>query len=142
MWRMAQLLVGFALVGAAPLAAQEVKPEVSQNVSWHWVEFTKFKAGKNQQASDLSRKHFDPVDNEIGTKIISVHFATGEWDRIEIFTMEGGASDLGLRVSPNQAKFMNELARREGGMANAQKLLDEYDSLVDRKDTQIAHMHP
>jgi hypothetical protein len=56
--------------------------------------------------------------------------------------MRGGASDLGWRVSPDVAKFMNVLARREGGMAAAQKLLDEYDSLIARKVVSIGHMHP
>ena len=126
----------------ATAAAQEVKSARADDVTFHWVEFTKFHPGKNDRASDLSRKHFDPVDEEIGTQIISVHLLTGDWDRIEVFKMQGGAADLGWRVSPDVAKFMNVLARREGGMAAAQKLLDEYDSLVARKVVSIGHMHP
>ena len=142
MTKFRSLIAVAAFLMATPLAAQEIKPEMSKNVSWHWVEFTKYRAGKNDRASDLTRKHFDPVDREIGTKLLSVHLNTGEWDRIEIFLMEGGASDLGWRTSPNQAKFMNVLARREGGMTQAQKLIDEYEALIDRKHTEIAHMHP
>ena len=123
-------------------AAQEVKSARADDVTFHWVEFTKFHPGKNDRASDLSRKHFDPVDKEIGTELISVHLLTGEWDRIEVFKMRGGAGDLGWRVSPDVAKFMNVLARREGSMSAAQKLLDEYDSLIAKKVVSIGHMHP
>ena len=129
-------------VPASGAAAQEVKAARADDVTFHWVEFTKFHPGKNDRASDLARKHFDPVDKEIGTEVISVHLLTGEWDRVEVFKMRGGAADLGWRVSPDVAKFMNVLARREGGMAAAQKLLDEYDSLVARKVVSIGHMHP
>ena len=141
---MKAILVGAALILclSAPLAAQEVRPARADDVTFHWVEFTKFHPGKNDRASDLARKHFDPVDKEIGTEVISVHLLTGEWDRVEVFKMKGGAADLGWRVSPDVAKFMNVLARREGSMAAAQKLLDEYDSLVSRKVVSIGHMHP
>jgi hypothetical protein len=135
-------LAGLALCLPASVAAQEVKPARADDVTFHWVELTKFRPGKNEQASDLARKHFDPVDKEIGTEVISVHLLTGEWDRIEVFKMQGGAADLGWRVSPDVAKFMNVLARREGGMQAAQKLLDEYDSLVAKKVVSIGHMHP
>ena len=135
-------LAALALVAPAPAAAQEVKPARADNVTFHWVEFTKFRPGQNNRASDMVRKHFDPVDKELGIEVTSIHLLTGDWDRIELFTMRGGPADLGWRVSPDQAQFMNALARREGGMEAAQKILDEYESLIDRKVVNIAHMHP
>ena len=108
---------------ASGAAAQEVKAARANDVTFHWVEFTKFHPGKNERASDLARKHFDPVDKEIGTEVISVHLLTGDWDRVEVFKMRGGAADLGWRVSPDVAKFMNVLARREGGMAEMRQAL-------------------
>jgi hypothetical protein len=141
---MKAILFAAALALCLPTAgvAQEVKPARADDVTFHWVEFTKFHPGKNERASDLARKHFEPVDKELGIEVISIHLLTGDWDRVEVLKMQGGAADLGWRVSPDVAKFMNVLARREGGMAAAQKLLDEYDSLIARKVVSIGHMHP
>lgn len=136
------LFAALALCLPASGAAQEIKSAKADDVTFHWVEFTKFHPGKNDRASDLARKHFDPVDQEIGTEVVAIHFLTGEWDRVEVFKMRGGAADLGWRISPDVAQFMNVLARREGGMDAAQKLLDEYDSLIARKEVHVAHMHP
>lgn len=135
------LLAALALCVPASAAVQEVKPERSTDTDWHWVQMTKYHSGKGERAGELIRQYFDPVEKEIGTQFLSIHMNTGEWDRIETFKMAGGASDLGWRVSPNEAKFMNALARKAGSMAAAEKLLAEFDTLVARRETHIAHTH-
>lgn len=136
------LLAALVVCLPANVAAQEVKPERSTGTDWHWVQMVKYHPGKGERAGEITREHFDPIEKEIGTQFLSIHMNTGEWDRIETFKMPGGAADLGWRVSPNEAKFMNALARRLGSMAAAEKLLAEFDSLVARRETHIAHTHP
>lgn len=140
---MKAMIAGAALALGIPASApaQDVKAERSTDTDWHWVQLIKFHAGKGDRAGEI-RQYFDPVEKEIGTQFQSIHMNTGQWDRIETFKMPGGAADLGWRVSPNQAQFMNALARKMGGMAAAEKLIAEFESLIAARETHIAHTHP
>ena len=121
---------------------QEMKAERAENSRYWWVEMVKFLPGKRDRAGELVEQHFAPVDKEIGAQVIDVHMTTGEWDYITLFPMTGGPGDIAWSTSPDEVKFMNALAKRVGGMAAARKLTDEFDSLVARRETHVAHTHP
>ena len=125
----------------AQSAAEGLKAERAQNLRYWYVDMVKFKPGKRQRASELVEQFFRPIDKEMGGQSIDIHMGTGEWDYITLFPMPGGPVDLTWLTSPDDVRFMNLLAKRAGSMEAAQKIVDEWDSLVARQEDHIAHTH-
>ena len=139
----AAAIMGTVLPGAAQAQPGEesLKAERAQNVRYWYVDMVKFKPGKRQRASEMVEQYFRPIDKEMGGQSIDVHMGTGEWDYITLFPMPGGPVDLTWLTSPDDVRFMTLLAKRAGSMEAAQKLVDEWDSLVARQEDHIAHTH-
>ena len=129
-----------ALAHAQPATA-DLKAERAQNLSYWYVDMVKFKPGKRQRAAELVEQFFRPIDKEMGGQSIDIHMGTGEWDYITLFPMPGGPVDLTWLTSPDDVRFMTLLAKRAGSMEAAQKIVDEWDSLVLRQEDHIAHTH-
>ncbi len=121
--------------------AQDMKVEREANVTYYRVEMVKFHLGKRPRAAELVDKYFAPTDREMGGTVIDLHLMTGEWDFITLFPMSGGPADLTYTTSPDDIKFMTVLAKRAGGAEAAQKLIDEWDTLVEKREWQIGHTH-
>ncbi len=121
--------------------AQDMKVEREANVTYYRVEMVKFHHGKRPRAAELVDKYFAPTDREMGGTVIDLHLMTGGWDFITLFPMSGGPADLTYTTSPDDVRFMTALAKRAGGAEAAKKLIDEWDSLVEKREWQIGHTH-
>lgn len=121
--------------------AQDMKVEREANVTYHRVEMVKFHHGKRPRAAELVDKYFAPTDREMGGTVIDLHLMTGEWDFITLFPMSGGPDDLTYTTSPDDVRFMTALAKRAGGAEAAKKLIEEWDTLVEKREWQIGHTH-
>lgn len=134
------LCIAFATVPGSA-AAQEMKAERETNVTYYRVEMVKFHHGKRPRAAELVDKYFAPTDREMGGTVIDLHLMTGEWDFITLFPMSGGPADLTYTTSPEDVRFMGLLAKRAGGPNAAKKLIEEWDTLVAKREWHIGHTH-
>lgn len=138
-WHVVLACVAFGV--SSPSLGQEIKAERMTNVTFHEVEFIKFKPGKRTRAMEIIRDYFVPSDKDIGGGVIDLHMDTGEWDTVVVFPMSGGPGDLAWETSPDEVKWMAALTKRAGGADKAKALLDEWSTLVDRREVAVAHRH-
>jgi hypothetical protein len=129
-------LVILTSVAVAPLAAQEAPaPKKFENVNWYWMANVKFKPGKLDDALKIINEHFAPAGNAVGmTGVRMLHHTGGEWDLTLLFPSAEGPRSLEWAMSPDDVKWMTEMARREKGMANVTALLNRYSDLVAREE--------
>jgi hypothetical protein len=129
------------LAAPAVVSAQELKAEREENVTYYRVEMVKFHHGKRPRAAEIVDKYFAPADRDLGGTVIDLHLMTGDWDFITMFPMSGGPADLSYTTSPDDVRWMTALRKRAGGVEAAQKLVDEWDTLVAKREWQVAHIH-
>ncbi|WP_324809275.1 hypothetical protein SH584_05760 [Sphingomonas sp. LY29] len=130
-------------VPVTSVSAQEVKAERMTDVTWHSIEMVKFHSGKRERAMEIVEKYFAAADRDLGGGgVIDLHMQTGPWDAVVVFPMRGGPGDMSWATSPDEVRWMNALAKRAGGPAQAKALLAEWDSLVARSENHVAHRHP
>jgi len=128
--------------GSTTTLAQEAATH-GDDAEYFRVVYTAFKPGKSGLAYLLINDHFAPARAAAGLPApLAVHFHDGEWNAAFHWPMENGPAYLELRVSPDTAAFRAALAEQEGSVEAATKLLDLYNSYVDRTYTSIAHVHP
>lgn len=128
-------------LSAAPVAAQDLKVEREENVTYYRVEMVKFHHGKRARGAELVRDYFAPADYDVGGKVLDVHLMTGDWDFITMFPMSGGPADMSYTTSPDEVKWMTAFRKRVGGAEAAKKLTDEWDTLVAKREWHVAHVH-
>lgn len=138
-WHVVLACVAFG--ASSPSLGQEMKAERMTNVAFHEVEFIKFKPGKRTRAMEIVRDFFTAADKDVGGAVIDLHMDTGAWDAIVVFPMSGGPGDLAWETSPDEVKWMAALNKRAGGADKAKALLDEWSTLVDRREVAVAHRH-
>lgn len=120
----------------APLTAQEAfAPKKHENVNWFWMANVKFKPGKIEEAVKIINDHFAPAGTAAGmTGVRTLYHTGGEWDLTLLFPTAEGPRSLEWALSPEDAKWMGEMAKREKGMANVRALLSRYSDLVAREE--------
>jgi hypothetical protein len=138
---MRRILRSIALVlltsaALAPVGAQEaIAPKKLENVSWYWMANVKFKPGKLDDGMKIINEHFAPAGNAVGmTGVRMLSHTGGQWDITLLFPMAEGPRALEWAMSPDDAKWMNELAKREKGMPNVMALMNRYSDLVAREE--------
>lgn len=129
------LLISIAL----PLGAQEMAaPKKHENSSWLMMVNVKFKPGKIEDAMKIINERFAPAGMAIGmTDVRVLHHVGGEWDLTLMFPMPEGPRQLEWAVTPQDAKWMAEMAKREKGMANTMALLNRYADMLAREEATI-----
>jgi hypothetical protein len=114
----------------APLAVS------ADDVQVYLVEYAKFKPGKAPEALRIIHEHFHRVDAAIGRKVLPFDYVTGEWDHIVYFPYDNAR----METIPPGSEWMKALAAQEGGMDKAQKLWQQFWSLVANRKTEIARL--
>jgi hypothetical protein len=129
-------LVFLTATAVAPLAAQEaLAPKKHENVNWYWMANVKFKPGKLDDGLKIINERFAPAGSAVGmTGVRMLHHTGGEWDLTLLFPIAEGPRALEWAMSPDDVKWMNELAKREKGMPNVMALLNRYSDLVAREE--------
>lgn len=134
--------VASAVVFGTPAAAQEAQPQRMQNVTYHGVEFIKFKEGMRERAGEIVEQHFAPASRDSNTPMpLEYHLDTGEWDYILFWPMAGGMADMEWEMHPDEIAWMQALTKQAGGEAKATALLEEWNGLVARRVNAVAHSH-
>jgi hypothetical protein len=100
------------------------------------VNAVKFKPGKAPEALKIVHEHFHKVDRTIGRHTIPFDYQTGEWDHVVYFPYDLARGD----TIPSFAEWMKALAAQEGGMDQAQKLMQSFLDLVDTSRNEIARL--
>jgi hypothetical protein len=132
-----------AFVSLPPAAAQSIEARRIPNARFVRIEMIKFKPGGEDRAFELEDKYLDPARKLSGVwPLVEYHTQTGPWDRIYVYELPAGLSDVEWQVSPLQAKFLASLAKVAGSNAKALAVMAEWDSLVERRETTIGHYHP
>lgn len=148
--RISQIGKGFAAACAlsltlsiVPAAVQAQDATQAEELTWAKVTMTRFIPGKRERAIEIIKNYFAKADQMAGTGagVHGIHFDTGEWDIIYVFPMKGGPADIAVRNSPDDAKWMAEMAKLAGSEDAAKKLIAEFESLIAMSVTQVGHAH-
>ena len=144
LWRM--LLVSFLCCRffAASLSnAQTINAHRIPNAEFIRLEFIKFKPGGEDRAFELEDRYITPAWKASGlTPPLELHLQTGPWDRIYIYDLKCGLSEVEWQVSPERATLMAALAKIAGSPKAAMDVTAEWDRQVERREVQIGHKHP
>jgi hypothetical protein len=71
------------------------------------------------------------------TDVRVLQHVAGAWDLTLVFPMPEGPRQLEWAVTPQDAKWMAEMAKREKGMPNVMALLNRYADMVAREEAAI-----
>jgi hypothetical protein len=127
----------------APATAQSIEAHRIPNARFVKIEMIKFKPAGEDRAFELEEKYIDPARKQAGIwPLAEYHTQTGPWDRIVVYDLAGGLADIEWQVSSQQAKFLSILSKIAGSKEKALAIIGEWDSLVERRETQIGHYHP
>ena len=124
-------------------AAQSIEARRIPNARFVRIEMIKFKPGAEDRAFELEEKYIDPARKQSGTwPLAEYHTQTGPWDRIVVSELPGGLADVEWQTSSQQAKFLSAVSRIAGTKEQALAIIKEWDSLVQRRESEIGHYHP
>ena len=139
---LASLLLSGSIT-ASRTSAQSIDAHKVPDAEFIRVEFIKFKPGGEDRAFALEDRYITPAWKASGlTPPLELHLQTGPWDRIYIYDLKCGLSEVEWQVSPERAKFLAALAKIAGGPKAALDVMAEWDQQVERRETQIGHKHP
>lgn len=134
--------VASAFVLGLPAFAQEMTAQRMENVTYHGVEFIKFKEGKRERAGEIVEQYFAPASRDSNTAMpIEFHMDTGDWDYVMFWPMKGGMADMEWETHPDEIVWMQALTKRAGGETQATALFEEWNGLVERRVNGVAHSH-
>ena len=125
------LLFTVLFIGAVLFAQDEATaPAKHSDVTWHTVSVIDFKPGKAEDAKKLIAK-FESAGVAAQTQSPIVYwFETGKYDMVVTWELEEGPADLEWSWSPDVVKWREAFVAQEGSEEAAQKLEDEYTSLI------------
>lgn len=132
-------VLSFTLTFTTTAGAQELpKAKKLENTAWFGVLSLKFKPDKFQEGRSIVFDHLAPAGTAAGMSDVRVlEPMGGEWDMLIFFPMKNGAADLEWEVSPDDERFFAELAKREGGAAQAMEVFGRYLGSLERSNYQI-----
>ena len=139
-----RIAILLAMAACAPLPAYaqthpQPQPTKRANVTYHMVEFLKYKPGQRGRANTLIREYFGPVEKSENEKIADYRMLTGDWDAIEVHPMPGGPGDLEWTTTPRDIRLNAALIKRLGSAEAARKILNEWNSLIERREYHVAY---
>ena len=132
-----RIVVGVIAVALVAFSVQlSAKAADDTNVAWYRVWSIKFKPGKTPEALKIIHEHFHKVDKAIGRKVMPFDYTTGEWDHVVYFPLDTAR----METVPSDAAFMKAFADQEGGVDQAQKLLQSWLDMIATSKTEIAQL--
>jgi hypothetical protein len=141
MFRKLAIVVAIAVAFAAlPVAAEEevIQAKKFDSLKWYYLVHVQFEAGKAEDAMKMIRERFAPASKAAGSKMPKVFMChTGEWDLVMLFHLTDGIADMEWEISPENVKWFAAFAEQEGGMEEAEKVLAEYQDLIEDWDAEL-----
>ena len=109
---------------------------------WYTVNYVDFKSGARGEAMKIIKK-YEAASDAAGTQKPQMFwFETGKYDMMVLWKFEEGPSDMEWKWSPRGIKWYQAFLEQEGSEEAAQKVFDEFDSLVVSEDSQIVRKDP
>lgn len=138
---MRALLTLATVAALLPVAAAQVeaKPEkLPGSTSWHRIVRIAYKPGKLDAALKIIEEHFRPAADASGFPPPKAYVhVSGSWNVTLNFRLPGGLSDLGWKLSPKNAAWMNSLAKNCGGVEKAKAVMAEYMGLIVKFESDL-----
>jgi hypothetical protein len=106
-----------------------------EGIQYYKVEYHWFKPGKADEGRAFIRKHFRPADRAAGIQVLEFTPITGDWDWIAFFPVE--ADFLVWERSPTSLQARAKFQQMAGGVDQAKKLEEEFDSLIEELRVEI-----
>lgn len=135
-------IVIFAIlqIGTFLVHAGESEGTRMENVEWKWVVYVKYHEGQYGKAKKLIKEYFMAAAEKAGTSgpSLILDMRTGQWDRIVVWDMEGGVTDLTWQQSPDGLKWRAALNKIAGSEEAAQEIIDEHTSLIASRHGELA----
>lgn len=132
------LLVFLLLVGTTVFTQEEVSEKKYENVDWYQVVLIDFQQGKVGAAQAIIVK-FEAAGVEAGTPGPELFwFSTGEYDAMAIWKLEDGPGDLEWQITPDDVKWWDAFVKQQGSAEEAQKLQQEFGSLVVKSTSYLS----
>jgi len=119
--------------------AQEMKAKKYENPNWVSMSYVKFKPMKKDAAMEVIDSYFAKADMQAGLEAPTVyHFPLGDFDMLVIWPMNEGVETLNYEITPDDAKWMTEMAKLTGGVDKSMAKMEEFFSYVDSWENTIA----
>lgn len=133
------LVLLFLFSGMNLATGQEMSAKKYDNPKWVKMAYVKFKPMKKGPAMEIVGKYFMKADQAAGIKPPTVyHFATGQYDMLVVWEMEEGVETLNYEMTPDDIKWMGEMAKLTGGQDKSMAKLEEFYSYVEDWETSLA----
>ena len=134
------ILAIFCLGLATVLSTLALPQAVAEEThgGWYATLYLRFNPAHREEALTIIREHFVPTDQAIGRKVIAFEPTTGEWDQVVFFPITFTAE--GYDTVPPWSEWWAELAKREGGEAQAQQLFREYLGMTEMRKWELAKL--
>ncbi|TBW30226.1 hypothetical protein [Gramella sp. KN1008] len=129
----------FVVSGMHLMNAQEMTAKKYDNPNWVQMVYIKFKPMKKDPAMGIIQEYFAQADKNAGIEAPTVyHFVTGDYDMLVVWEMEEGIETLNYEMTPNDAKWMNEMAKLAGGQDKAMAKMNEFFNYVEAWNNSLA----
>ncbi|MDX1545055.1 MAG: hypothetical protein R3214_14025 [Christiangramia sp.] len=121
------------------VTAQAMKAEKYDNPQWVSMSYIKFKPMKQDAAMEIIENYFAKADQDAGIEAPTVyHFATGRYDMLVVWNMTEGVETLNYKTTPEDAKWMNSMAKIAGGPDKAMAKVEEFMTYVEEWENTLA----
>ncbi len=133
------LVLALCLFTIQGLSAQEeeMKPQKFTNVDYFQVVYVKFLPGKIERAKEIISK-FESAGEGIMEAPQTHWFMTGEYDAMFVWHMKDGPAELEWKYSEEGIQWYQAFIKQEGSAEAAQKLNEEYVSLISYSNSALS----
>ncbi|MAM17823.1 MAG: hypothetical protein CME35_02480 [Gramella sp.] len=127
----------FVLSGMA--FGQEVTAKKYDNPHWVSVGMIKFKPMGKSKAMKIVEDYFAKADEAAGIKPPTIyHLVGGDYDMMVVWEMTEGLEAMNYETSPEDVKWLGEMAKLTGGQEQTMAKLEEFYGYVDNFKSTLA----
>ena len=137
---LALFLILMFTLSLSSLSAQDdpPKPEKWKDVTWHEVVLVDFQSGKLKRVNEILDL-YEKAGENAGVKGPEFHWLmTGDYNAMVIWHLEEGPSALEWKRTADGIKWWGEFIKLAGSKEEAEKLSDEYSSLINKSTSYIS----
>lgn len=112
--------------------AEAQEPEKYENPEWYSFVYVDYHPGMTGEARDIINNYFKKASDMAGTPkpVMEISLATGEYDMLIVWKMDGGVEGMNWKTSPNQIKWRQAMNEVAGGEEKANELMAKYRNCI------------
>ncbi|SFC11791.1 hypothetical protein SAMN04487907_102304 [Zunongwangia mangrovi] len=120
--------------------SEEMKPTKLDNPEWYYVSKIKFKSGHYNRAKEILNDFYFKASKAYGGQLpkMILRSFTGSYDMMIVWEMKEGLTEFEWETSPDDIAFYTELIKLTGSKEEADKIIKEFQELIDTSDGQLA----